>query len=75
MCLLLAQRLAILHEPGGADFTDRSSFRSIIRTLVEASAQDADLLLGQDVGLAISHATQLPAEELTRAAVALGDAR
>jgi len=93
VCLLLAQRLAILHEPGGADFTDRSSFRSIIRTLVElgrvqehegrlgfgpaleASAQDADLLLGQDVGLAISHATQLPAEELTRAAVALGDAR
>jgi glycerol-3-phosphate O-acyltransferase len=34
-CVLLAQRLAYLHEGAGPEFFDRASFRSIIRTLGE----------------------------------------
>ena len=88
VCLLLAGRLAALHEPGGRGFTDGSPFRSIVQTLIdlklvteeggrlrfeqalEDSAHDADLLLPQDVGLSISHATQLPAEQIAQALAA-----
>jgi glycerol-3-phosphate O-acyltransferase len=35
ICSLLAQRVAFLHESGSPDFTDRTSFRSIVRTLIE----------------------------------------
>jgi glycerol-3-phosphate O-acyltransferase len=34
-CVLLAQRLAYLHEAAGPEFFDRSSFRAIIRTLAD----------------------------------------
>jgi hypothetical protein len=42
---------------------------------LELSARDADLLLTQEVGLAIFHATQVPPLELARAAHVLAAAR
>lgn len=39
-CVLLAQRLAYLHEAAGPEFFDRSSFRAIIRTLADIGLVD-----------------------------------
>lgn len=34
-CHLLAQRVSYLHDAGGASFADRTSFRAIVRSLIE----------------------------------------
>jgi glycerol-3-phosphate O-acyltransferase len=50
VCQLLASRFALLHESGSPDFSDRTSFRSIVRALVTvglAEERDDRLCFGE----------------------------
>jgi glycerol-3-phosphate O-acyltransferase len=75
-CVLLAQRLAYLHEAAGPEFFDRASFRSIIRTLGDiglASEEDGKLhfppLLGRsadDAAYLLPHEARLAISHVTQ---------
>jgi glycerol-3-phosphate O-acyltransferase len=77
-CVLLAQRLAYLHEGAGPEFFDRASFRAIIRTLREIDlAQEQDGLLrlspqlersADDAAWLLSHETRLAISHITQLA-------